>query len=762
MAEGDVILSSFSLTPEDMDMLAAKVEQILAAKSKEPNEFEIVNSITDLLSIPALQLQGSEFKLVRFAIELLKGLDGKEVDLRNNNTAIQWQYRGTETWYDLVLISDLKGDKGDKGENIILRATDVAIEWKYQNESDSEYRKLIDLKQIKGDKGDYYEFRVNGTDLEKKLTEDTSNVWTKVLDLTTLYGKTPIIDNVEVENGEKPSGTITKTGEDENGNPKYKLSLIVEAGKPPLLEHGTTTTISSDLPAEVEVVFNGYSTDGNPQYVLNFRIPKGQNGIDGDGVGNVYVPTDGLLASKLYLFRPGQNNSANGVFVEYVEPDNFPEAPDDGQIYGRDGKNKKWAVITPDAEIAISDTEPAEDSKEKVFYEITDSEEEYPEYVKEAPKNDKLFARKNGGWVSFVPQDKLFDVSFVIESLFVGSITKEQFDSISLALLQGKLFYAIIKGSSFPVSVSKDSEDLLIVVNSSKNVAILKIAASDYSLSPTNLKLVEDAPTDNKSYLRKNEEWHAFTPNSGGSYLIDVDFTGTISSLDAETQQKLYGKVYTAPTDENIIELLGGLDKVKKIVEDLKTTVKTRQNVVFPMQMYYFPAYVSTYAIGSFSAESQLILYFMSFFGSVILQIDKVDTPEMKVSFSFNSTSYIEDVSDDNYDKRFARIKGSWQEMTQYIPVKEVTPSTSTYYMSPNTYYKFGEVSTLNVGFYGSSNSHICSEYMFEFRSGATPTDFSYPTSIRWFKGVAPVMKPNTTYQISVLNNVATFISADV
>ena len=44
------------------------------------------------------------------------GKDGREIEIQNNGTAIQWRYVGDESWTDLVQLSALKGDKGDKGD----------------------------------------------------------------------------------------------------------------------------------------------------------------------------------------------------------------------------------------------------------------------------------------------------------------------------------------------------------------------------------------------------------------------------------------------------------------------------------------------------------------------------------------------------------------------------------------------------------------------------------------------------------------------
>lgn len=43
------------------------------------------------------------------------GKDGREIQIQNNGTAIQWRYVGDESWTDLVQLSDITGAKGDPG-----------------------------------------------------------------------------------------------------------------------------------------------------------------------------------------------------------------------------------------------------------------------------------------------------------------------------------------------------------------------------------------------------------------------------------------------------------------------------------------------------------------------------------------------------------------------------------------------------------------------------------------------------------------------
>ena len=45
------------------------------------------------------------------------GKDGREIEIQNNGTAIQWRYVGDSDWTDLVQLSAITGPKGDPGED---------------------------------------------------------------------------------------------------------------------------------------------------------------------------------------------------------------------------------------------------------------------------------------------------------------------------------------------------------------------------------------------------------------------------------------------------------------------------------------------------------------------------------------------------------------------------------------------------------------------------------------------------------------------
>ena len=64
------------------------------------------------------------------------GKDGREIQIQNNGTAIQWRYVGDESWTDLVQLSDITGAKGDPGEDGITPTIEENGNW-YLGETDT-------------------------------------------------------------------------------------------------------------------------------------------------------------------------------------------------------------------------------------------------------------------------------------------------------------------------------------------------------------------------------------------------------------------------------------------------------------------------------------------------------------------------------------------------------------------------------------------------------------------------------------------------
>ena len=74
------------------------------------------------------------------------GKDGREIEIQNNGTAIQWRYVGDDAWTDLVQLSEITGTKGDPGDNGITPHIGENGNW-YLGDEDTG-------KPSRGEKGD--------------------------------------------------------------------------------------------------------------------------------------------------------------------------------------------------------------------------------------------------------------------------------------------------------------------------------------------------------------------------------------------------------------------------------------------------------------------------------------------------------------------------------------------------------------------------------------------------------------------------------
>lgn len=354
MAEGNLILSDgTAITPEDIRLIAAEAKKILASESKEIMQYEEVASLSGISSFPAIMQQGAVLKLVRVAMNLLKGVDGKNIELTSTSDAIQWRVEGDTSWKNLVMLSSLKGDKGSAGDPVVLRKSATGIDWKYSKDPDSEWQNIVSIEDIK----------LRYSDLS---AADKSEL-TKI----------PVLNKVQAERGTDPSGSFKWEGLDDKGNPQYILNLTLpkgDSGLPPVLKMGEVETKLPDTDVEVSIIENGYTEDGRPIYNLNFKIPAGKPGQDGNGAGNVYVTTDNIKSGKNYVFQAGADNSANGKFVEVTESENGvgrsnPNYP--GAEYFNDYENNKAEGIYAHAEgketIATGPRAHAEGYKTSVY-----------------------------------------------------------------------------------------------------------------------------------------------------------------------------------------------------------------------------------------------------------------------------------------------------------------------------------------------------------------------------------------------------------
>lgn len=145
MAAGDINIDGIQISPEGVARLVAAVTQNIEAKSNDPGQIEVIDSLNGVTSIPVLQQIGSTVKLVRVLVSILRGVDGREVFLQVTETHLQWRYTDG-MWDNLIALADLKGDKG---ETPVLRTNSNGIEWKYESEEEDAWKELVSYETLK-------------------------------------------------------------------------------------------------------------------------------------------------------------------------------------------------------------------------------------------------------------------------------------------------------------------------------------------------------------------------------------------------------------------------------------------------------------------------------------------------------------------------------------------------------------------------------------------------------------------------------------
>lgn len=84
--------------------------------------------------------------------------------------------------------------------------------------------------------------------------------------------------------------------------------------------------------------------------------------------------------------------------------------------------------------------------------------------------------------------------------------------------------------------------------------------------------------------------------------------------------------------------------------------------------------------------------------------------------------------------------------------VEIVESALTTQEIESNKFYKFGEVSSLNITLAAITDTSVLNEFMFEFISGTTATTLTLPNAVKWLE--TPSIESNKTYQCSIVNNI--------
>lgn len=613
MAAGDIILSDgTTITPEDLQKIAAAVEDLIASTAKDPGQYEEVDSLVGISSLPTFQQSGNTFKTVRATIKALQGVDGKTPQFKigtvseGDSPSVTLTPGGADGSgnpiynINLVLAKGNPGDPGTDGKTPKFEVGEIVT-----LEPGQPATVQISFKENDVDGSPIYEISMS---LPKGSKGDAGDA-----------GKTPILESVNATSGETPSGSFTKNGVDEEGNPKYILNLTTPKGKdgqPAVFEQGTTTTLNPSEEARVEVVENGETPEGNPKYILNFFIPRGQTGPAGAGTGNVLVDAAGLVSGKKYLFVPDSDNSSSGTFMEYVEPviptktsdltNNsgfITKAVNDLTNYYLKSetytKEEVQSLISAINSITLQKVDSLPELGESnVIYLVpksgsgNDIYDEYifiygkPEhigstqvdlsnYVQEAPKDGKTYGRNNGAWSEIVASNQYLDLTtlFPNES---GTLSDEDYQKIVDAW-ENRVSLARVGDVYFSVNITKNEDSYGLSINMSGlnsfelkanlvvSVMMVSVYMNDkkYVIAMNYINLVNNG-TGTK-YLSDN-----------GEYLTPPTATSATAGYMSAEDKKRVDDIVNFGTGSNTVTTLVNIPTSKRLV---KATLSSASNL---------------------------------------------------------------------------------------------------------------------------------------------------------------------------------------
>ena len=613
MAAGDIILSDgTTITPEDLQKIAAAVEDLIASTAKDPGQYEEVDSLVGISSLPTFQQSGNTFKTVRATIKALQGVDGKTPQFKigtvseGDSPSVTLTPGGADGSgnpiynINLVLAKGIPGDPGTDGKTPKFEVGEIVT-----LEPGQPATVQISFKENDVDGSPIYEISMS---LPKGSKGDSGD-----------SGKTPILESVNATSGETPSGSFTKNGVDEDGNPKYILNLTTPKGKdgqPAVFEQGTTTTLNPSEEARVEVVENGETPEGNPKYILNFFIPRGQTGPAGAGTGNVLVDTAGLVSGKKYLFVPDSDNSSSGTFMEYVEPaiptktsdltNNsgfITKAVNDLTNYYLKSetytKEEVQSLISAINSVTLQKVDSLpEPGESNVIYLVpksgsgNDIYDEYifidgkPEhigstqvdlsnYVQEAPKDGKTYGRNNGAWSEIVASNQYLDLTtlFPNES---GTLSDENYQKVVDAY-ENRVSLARVNTVYFPLSITKDEGSYGLTINKSR------LNTFELNANLVVSGMIISVYTDDKTYvcawnsmnLVNNGVGTKYLSNNG-QYLTPPTATSTTAGYMSTEDKKKVDDIVNFGTGSNAVTTLANIPTNKRLI---KATLSSASNL---------------------------------------------------------------------------------------------------------------------------------------------------------------------------------------
>lgn len=546
MAAGDIILSGgTTITPEDLQKIAAAVEDLIASTAKDPGQYEEVSSLTGVSSLPAFQVLGSTYKLVRVALSVLKGVDGREVFLQVNQdkTYIQWRYTDGN-WQNLVALSDLKGTAGDTP---VFRTGSTGIEWKYTSEEDTAYRVLVPYDDLKLKFSDLTseqkdELKLHFSDLTE---EDKAELKGEKGDI----GPQGLRGEQGIQGETGPQGPIGETGPQGPVGPKGEQGVKGDKG---------------DTGSGFKVL--GYFST---QEELGSTIVSPQAG-DAYGVGTG-APYDIYIYDAINSVWKNNGPLQGAQGPKGDKGDTGPQGPQ-GERGDIGPQGLQGIQGDPGPQGPTGEQGPKGDKGDRGPEGPQGPAGEDAAITVDAPKDGKTYGRNNGAWSEIVASNQYLDYDSLFPDMN-GTLSDENYQKIVDAW-ESKIDTIYIDNGFTSMGLTEDESTYTVIVNisSAETGGVLQIGSQIIKIDKTNKTYTVIA----SGCLLKTGDLGTKYLSDNGQYLTPPIATPTTAGYMSAEDKNRVDDIVDFGTGSNTVTTLVNIPTNKRLV---KATLSSASNL---------------------------------------------------------------------------------------------------------------------------------------------------------------------------------------
>ena len=236
------------------------------------------------------------------------------LQLRSNNTHVQWRYKDVAEWTDLFALNDIKGLQGAPGSqgaaganglNVELRKSANVIQWRLTG--DAIWSDLYNLNDFKGadgaagTNGKNIEIQKGTTHIQWRLVGDTT--WIDLVSLASLKGDTGATGPQGTTGTTGAAGTNGKNIEIQKGTTHIQWRLV---GDTTWIDLVSLASLKGDTGATGDT---GPVGPAGPQGMVGQTGPQGQR-------GSQWYGGTGAPLGTAYLIQDWYVDSANGNYYE--------------------------------------------------------------------------------------------------------------------------------------------------------------------------------------------------------------------------------------------------------------------------------------------------------------------------------------------------------------------------------------------------------------------------------------------------------------